>query len=85
MPIPQPSEFKKVDEYKLSLDFDGGRYLTPWVTIMGRGVPHVPLLKVTLRYTGDEIRQVKAEVTEATGMVLQQYAHVVRGAGARGA
>lgn len=77
VPIPQPTGFESVEEYKLSLEFDGGRFVTPWLTYLGAGAPRMPMLRIVFRYTGDEIRQVKAQIVEASGMLLDQYPHLV--------
>ena len=48
MPLPRPVGLLPGDEYKLSLAFDGDRLLTPWLTLMGKHAPEVPLVDVEL-------------------------------------
>jgi hypothetical protein len=39
--------------------------LTPWLTVLGKNVEGMPLLEVTLRRAGDELKGVKAWVSSA--------------------
>jgi hypothetical protein len=48
LPLPHPVGLLPGDEYKLALAFDGDRFLTPWLTVMGKRAPHVPLIEVEL-------------------------------------
>lgn len=45
------------------LYFAGDRILTPWLTVIGRGVDSgMPLVEVQLRRAGDELKGVRAQV-----------------------
>ena len=48
MPLPRPLALRPGEEYKLALAFDGDRFLTPWLTLLGRRAPDVPLVDVEL-------------------------------------
>ena len=48
MPLPRPVGFAAGDEYKLALAFDGDRFLTPWLPVLGKRAAEVPLLQVEL-------------------------------------
>ena len=48
VPLPRPVGFAAGDEYKLALAFDGDRFLTQWLPVLGRRAPEVPLLQVEL-------------------------------------
>lgn len=48
VPLPRPVAFSPGDEYKLALAFDGDRFLTPWLPVLGKRAPEVPLLQVEL-------------------------------------
>ena len=48
VPLPRPVGFGAGDEYKLALAFDGDRFLTPWLPVLGKRAPEVPLLQVEL-------------------------------------
>lgn len=48
VPVPRPVGFSAVDDYKLSLSFDGDRFVTPWLLVMGPKAPAVPLVTVRL-------------------------------------
>lgn len=44
----------------------GDRILTPWLTVMGKGLDGMPLIEVQLRRAGDELTGVRAWVSEST-------------------
>ena len=48
VPLPRPVGFAAGDEYKLALAFDGDRFLTQWLPVLGKRAPEVPLLQVEL-------------------------------------
>ncbi|KAF8072793.1 COV1 [Scenedesmus sp. PABB004] len=63
LPINKPgSEVDAITDYRIQLSFDGDRILTPWLTVIGRGVEGMPLLDVELRRAGDELQGAKARV-----------------------
>ncbi|KAJ9523454.1 hypothetical protein QJQ45_005347 [Haematococcus lacustris] len=75
IPLPKPIlPLQLLDEYKLQLSFDGDRQLTPWLTIMGKGAPSVPVVEVVLRSSGSELLGVTASV--ATAPVAYQHKHM---------
>lgn len=41
----------------------GDRVLTPWLTVLGKGLDGMPLVEVQLRRAGDELKGVKARVS----------------------
>ena len=43
----------------------GERYMTAWLTLIGKGAPEVPVLDVELRRSGDELMGVTAKVRVA--------------------
>lgn len=45
----------------------GDRILTPWLTVLGRGLDGMPLVEVQLRRAGDELKGVRARVREGGG------------------
>jgi len=48
VPLSRPVGFAAGDEYKLALAFDGDRFLTQWLPVLGKRAPEVPLLQVEL-------------------------------------
>ena len=48
LPLPRPVGFGAGDELKVSLSFDGDRFPTPWLPVLGARAPPVPLLDVQL-------------------------------------
>ncbi|GFH18186.1 COX2_CUA domain-containing protein, partial [Haematococcus lacustris] len=75
IPLPKPIlPLQLLDEYKLQLSFDGDRQLTPWLTIMGKGAPSVPVVEVVLRSSGSELLGVTASV--ATAPIAYQHKHM---------
>lgn len=41
--------------------------MTPWLTVLGRGLDGMPLVEVQLRRAGDELKGVRARVREGGG------------------
>jgi len=75
VPLPQPQlVLTDKDDYKIQLSFDGDRHVTPWLTIIGKYAPTVPILEVELRRSGDELLGVNAKVLDAP--VSYQHMHV---------
>lgn len=79
IPLPKPhAELQKgKDHYKIQLSFDGDRYVTPWLKIIGNGVPVVPVVEVLLTKAGDELLGVTASVTAASDAYLHQHHKLV--------
>mmetsp|Transcript_37872 Transcript_37872/g.96963 ORF Transcript_37872/g.96963 Transcript_37872/m.96963 type:complete len:238 (-) Transcript_37872:70-783(-) len=70
VPLPKPVDMwpdasLENFEYKLSLSFDGERYHTPWLYILGKKQTGVPLVEVELVRSGTHLQAVKAKVVTA--------------------
>eukprot|EP00891_Asterochloris_glomerata_P007610 jgi/Astpho2/7610/e_gw1.00115.120.1_t len=66
-----------VDKYKVSFSFDGERLVTPWLTLIGKHAPAVPMLEVELTYSAAELVAAKAKVVLVPPAYLQQHALLV--------
>ncbi|XP_024525029.1 uncharacterized protein LOC9654870 [Selaginella moellendorffii] len=64
VPIPKPVGYSGADPYKISLQFGHERITTPWLFIVGRQSSKMPMIDVTLRYTGGDLEGVSAKVVE---------------------
>lgn len=63
MPLPEPNRNdSSVRDYKLQFTFDHDRFVTPWLAILGRRAPSVPMLEVHLTRAGEELISVEARV-----------------------
>jgi hypothetical protein len=60
--LPAPAGFAAGDEYRLQLALDGGRVVTPWLRVLGRGAPARPALHVELVRSGDALVAARAAV-----------------------
>jgi hypothetical protein len=60
--LPAPAGFASGDEYRLQLALDGGRVVTPWLRVLGRGAPARPALHVELVRSGDALVAARAVV-----------------------
>ena len=65
VPLPRPVGFVAGDEYKLALAFDGDRFLTPWLPVLGKRAPEVPLLQVELVRLAARAHSRRAALTRA--------------------
>lgn len=79
MPLPSPhaAHEGKQFEYKIQLSFDGDRYVTSWIKLLGPGAPHCPFVVVTLRKAGEELLGVLAQVSEAPTHYLHSHSRLV--------
>ena len=77
LPSPHASHEGKKFEYKIQMSFDGDRYVTSWLKLLGPGAPSCPFLIITLRKAGEELLGVSAEVTEASTHYLHSHARLV--------
>jgi hypothetical protein len=50
------------DDYRLQFAFDGGRFPTPWLAILGKRAPQGPVVEVELVRSGDALLAAKAAV-----------------------
>lgn len=64
IPLPVPPALGARDGYKLQLAVEGDRRLTPWLALLGRGAPPLPVLDVVLTRSGDDLLGVTARVVE---------------------
>lgn len=75
LPIHKPGDdTQRVTDYRLQLSFDGDRVLTPWLTVMGKHVDGMPLVEVTLRRAGDELKGAAARVLPLPDELLLRHA-----------
>jgi len=77
VPLPKPVDMwpdasLENFEYKLSLSFDGERYHTPWLYILGKKQTGVPLVEVELVRSGTHLQAVKAKVRVAMDPAMQR-------------
>ena len=69
--------FSSGDDYKLALAFDGDRFMTPWLAVMGGRAPAVPMVDVHLTHGGGTVRAVKAKVVPVPEIVQIMHRSVV--------
>lgn len=72
VPLPKPVDFKPQGgtfEYKLSLSFNGDRFHTPWLSVIGKKINAVPMIEVDLVRSGSQLRSVRAKVVPAPGTI----------------
>uniref|UniRef100_A0A7S0X0S9 Transmembrane 9 superfamily member n=1 Tax=Chlamydomonas leiostraca TaxID=1034604 RepID=A0A7S0X0S9_9CHLO len=78
VPLQKPMlPLSELDDYKLQLSFDGDRHLTPWLKVIGKGAPPVPVVEVELRRSGEELLGVVAKVLPAPVHYQHAHAHLV--------
>eukprot|EP00252_Welwitschia_mirabilis_P027621 TRINITY_DN9518_c0_g1_i1.p1 TRINITY_DN9518_c0_g1~~TRINITY_DN9518_c0_g1_i1.p1 ORF type:complete len:245 (+),score=32.10 TRINITY_DN9518_c0_g1_i1:52-786(+) len=70
LPIPKPTGYTGADPYKISFQVGREKYLIPWLLLLNRKGPEVPMIDVHLRFSGTDIHGVTAKVVN----MPQQYA-----------
>lgn len=78
IPAPHASDLSTgLKEYKLQLSFDGDRYVTQWIKIMGPGAPSFPSVIVSLRKAGEDLLGVSSHVIETPVHYLHSHSRLV--------
>ena len=77
IPLPEPIGFAPGDEYKLALSADSDKLHTPWLTLLGKGAPEVPLVDVTLSHAGGVVRSMHAKSVPVPAPFLVLHADLV--------
>ncbi|BBN16938.1 hypothetical protein MPTK1_7g10600 [Marchantia polymorpha subsp. ruderalis] len=76
LPLPKPTGYTGADPYKISLQFGSERYQTPWLFVVGRQSPEVPMIDVTLRYAGSDFLGATAKVVNMPESYLKEHASI---------
>jgi len=71
MPLPKPVGYTVSESYKVSFQFGREKYLTPWLLVIGR--KEVPMLEVTLRYSGGDLEGVTSRIVPMPEKYLKQH------------
>jgi hypothetical protein len=77
IPLPEPIGFAPGDEYKLALSADRDKLHTPWLTLLGKNAPAVPLVDVTLSHAGGVVRSMHAKSVPVPAPFLVLHADLV--------
>lgn len=78
VPLSKPAAIgTELKDYKLQLSFDGDRFLTPWMPIIGKRAPKIPFLDVELRRSGTELLGVRAKVSELPSGMEESYRQLI--------
>ncbi|KAM7532079.1 hypothetical protein LguiB_035489 [Lonicera macranthoides] len=64
IPIPKPTGYTGADPYKLSFQVGREKFFVPWLLVINRKSPEVPMIDVHLRYTGSDLLGVTAKVVD---------------------
>ncbi|KAF8397122.1 hypothetical protein HHK36_016029 [Tetracentron sinense] len=64
IPIAKPTGYTGADPYKISFQVGREKFLTPWLLVINRKSPELPMLDVHLRYSGSDLHGVTAKVVD---------------------
>lgn len=64
LPIPKPTGYTGADAYKISFQVGREKFFIPWLLVINRKSPEVPLIDVHLRFSGGDIHGVTAKVVD---------------------
>ncbi|XP_068641653.1 uncharacterized protein [Aristolochia californica] len=64
IPIAKPTGYTGADPYKISFQVGREKFLIPWLLVINRKSPEVPMIDVHLRYTGSDLHGVTAKVID---------------------
>eukprot|EP00850_Spirogloea_muscicola_P022549 SM000300S11724 [mRNA] locus=s300:19943:21864:- [translate_table: standard] len=78
LPVPRPVGYSPGEPYKLSLQFGKERFVTPWLFVLGRKGPDIPVVDVTLAHFAGELRGVKAQVAPMPSKYLDLHPDIAQ-------
>ncbi|KAF8394833.1 hypothetical protein HHK36_018769 [Tetracentron sinense] len=64
IPIAKPTGYTGADPYKISFQVGREKFLIPWLLVINRKGPEVPMIDVHLRYSGSDLHGVTAKVID---------------------
>lgn len=64
IPIPKPTGYTGADPYKISFQVGREKFFIPWLLVINRKGPEVPMIDVNLRYSGSDLLGVTAKVVD---------------------
>nr|DAD25810.1 TPA_asm: hypothetical protein HUJ06_027278 [Nelumbo nucifera] len=64
IPIGKPTGYTGADPYKISFQVGREKFLIPWLLVINRKSPEVPMIDVHLRYSGSDLQGVTAKVVD---------------------
>ncbi|KAJ4704268.1 ATP-dependent helicase/deoxyribonuclease subunit B [Melia azedarach] len=64
IPIAMPTGFTGADPYKISFQVGKEKFLVPWLFVINRKSPEVPMIDMHLRYSGNDLHGVTAKVVD---------------------
>lgn len=73
LPLPKPTGYTGADPYKILLQFGTEKYGTPWLFVIGRKGPDVPMIDVNLRYAGADLVGVTAKIVSMPDSYLKEH------------
>ncbi|KAF3333592.1 hypothetical protein FCM35_KLT01283 [Carex littledalei] len=73
MPIPKPVGFTGADPYKLSFQIGHEKVYVPWLYVINRKSPEVPMIDFHLKYSGNDIHGVTAKVIDMPHHYIQVH------------
>lgn len=73
LPLPKPTGYTGSDPYKISFAFGNEMYQTPWLFVIGRKGPDVPMIDVNLRYAGGDLLGVNVKIVPMPESYLKEH------------
>lgn len=77
LPLTKP-ETVSVHEYKIQFAFDGERFVTPWIAVLGKRAFDIPYVDLELRRRGDQLIAVHPKVSRMPPQYLQTHGRLVQ-------
>lgn len=64
IPIPKPTGYTGADPYKISFQVGREKFMIPWLLLINRKGPEVPMIDIHLRYSGPDLLGVTAKIVD---------------------
>ncbi|KAK9159272.1 hypothetical protein Scep_005846 [Stephania cephalantha] len=78
MPVEKPIGYTGADPYKISFQVGKEKFLIPWLFLINRKSPEVPMIDVHLRYSGNDLLGVTAKVIDMPHHYVETHPDIRR-------
>ncbi|GLJ44272.1 hypothetical protein SUGI_0926200 [Cryptomeria japonica] len=78
LPIPKPTGYTGADAFKISFQVGREKFLIPWLLVINRKSPELPMIDIHLRYSGADIHGVTAKVVNMPHHYMETHETVAK-------
>ncbi|XP_052175305.1 uncharacterized protein LOC127790072 [Diospyros lotus] len=76
IPLPKPTGYTGADPYKISFQVGREKFFVPWLFVINRKSPEVPMIDVHLRYSGSDLLGVTGKVVDMPHRYVEMHSDI---------